>query len=62
MCYRAKQARQAKRAGHTEKRRRMMDELQRREQVVAAERSQEERARADLKVCMHRIRAAASNA
>lgn len=53
---RAKQARQAKRAGHTEKRRRMMDELQRREQVVAAERSQEERARADLKRELERLK------
>ena len=47
---RAKEVRLAKKAGHTEKRRRMMDELQRREQTVAAQRSQEELARARLKV------------
>ncbi|KAK9795868.1 hypothetical protein WJX73_000610 [Symbiochloris irregularis] len=53
---RAKEVQQARRAGHTQKRQKMMEELQRREQGAAVERNQEQAARARLKAELERLR------
>jgi hypothetical protein len=50
MQCRAREARGARRSQHTEKRRKMMDDLERRERQSTTEKSEEEQARARLKV------------
>ena len=50
---RAKKAREVRQAGDSAKRRKMTEELERREKAFASERNEEHAARARLKVCGH---------
>ncbi len=50
---RAKKARVERQAGDSAKRRKMTEELERREKAFASERNEEHAARARLKVCSH---------